>query len=307
MNTFNKTVRVTVTSNPNIKDIQDKIAKTIEAVDWKDVDMKNRAKNLESQIRLKREKLLIILNVCEKLDLNSLGTGDNDFCKHLVVSTSLNICRLMGVKEKNAVEMKPMSLEEAQSCFWKRVYDLKRKGGWGDQVTTYAYISLAKKLIKDYCKGSTNAIMSLANVLGNVDITKWKELEAELKGKQNAHEIIARKSVQASVESKDSEAIEKFSALACVFPQESSVPILDLMRYAIGLDLIKDVNNLSQAMSLAEGWVQRLISSYSLEEDEDENNWTGGLGHVIVPRFTRDNIISDLHKQGTYSSMTFFL
>ncbi|CAO2840146.1 unnamed protein product [Amaranthus hypochondriacus] len=191
--------------------------------------------------------------------------------------------------------MERMDLVEGQSYFWSRVYVLKGNGVRGDQVTTYAHISLARKLILNYCGGSTDAIMSLANLLGNVDITKWKELEAQLKDKQNAHEILVGKTFQASV---DSKAIEKFSALACVFPQESSLPVLDLMRYAIGLDLIKDVNNLSQAMSLAEEWVLHLISSHWLEEDEDENKWTGGLGHVTVPRFIRDNFPNDLQKHG---------
>ena len=288
---FQKIVMVLMGDSPNLKDIQNKIAEGI-GVKLNDEDKNElNAVVLENHIRTKKENILIILDdLWAKVDLNNLGTGrNNEYCKHLIITRSENVCKLMDIPKENTLEMKVMTDDESIAFFWNVVYDQKSKNRMVDQITSYAYISLARKLILNHCGGVPNVVAALANYLANLEIEKWKKLADELSDELGQEE---RKTKILNINYERSKTHEeekqKFFSLGCVFQPETSIPIQEWMRYAIGLDLIKVVDSLSEAMSKADTWIQDMISSSLLEEEE--KGFMGGLGHVTISRQARDQL-----------------
>ncbi|CAO2840256.1 unnamed protein product, partial [Amaranthus hypochondriacus] len=287
---FQKTVMVYMGESPNLEDIQNKIAEVIGAkLDDKDKYEQN-AVVLENHIRTKKENILIILdNLWAKVDLIGLGTGrNNEYCKHLIITRSENVCKLMDIPKDNTLYMKLMTDDEAIGFFWRVVYEKKSKNRMVDQITSYAYISLAKKLILNNCRRVPNVVAALANYLANLEIRDWKKLADEL-GKMN-EEKREEKILHIQYENSEEHDKEKqmFFSLGCVFQPETRIPIHEWMRYAIGLDLIKIVDSLSEAMSEADTWIQTMISMSLLEEEDKP--FMGGLGHVTISRQARDRL-----------------
>ncbi|CAO2840254.1 unnamed protein product [Amaranthus hypochondriacus] len=287
---FQEIVMVLMGDSPNLKDIQNKIAEKIGAKLNDEDKLELNAVVLENHIRTKKENILIILDdLWAKVDLNELGTGrNNEYCKHLIITRSENVCKLMDIPKDNTLYMKLMTDDEAIAFFWRVVYEKKSKNRMVDQITSYAYISLAKKLILNNCRRVPNVVAALANYLANLEIRDWKKLAGEL-GKMN-EEKREEKILHIQYENSEEHDKEKqmFFSLGCVFQPETSIPIHEWMRYAIGLDLIKIVDSLSEAMSEADTWIQTMISMSLLEEEDKP--FMGGLGHVTISRQARDRL-----------------
>ncbi|XP_021716652.1 uncharacterized protein LOC110684505 [Chenopodium quinoa] len=270
---FDRISTVSVSETPNLKVIQEKIAKDIGCdekliIDKDKVDQ--RAMILNMHLHSEQEKTLIILdNVRGKVDVKTIGViPGNEYCKILVVSRTDDVCRLMGVdRDENILEMKRLSKNEARCLFWKKVYEKEKEV---DNITSSEYLSLADRML-DYCQGSPQAVGSLAKVLRDEDLSKWKEFAEKLDKKSSSDDVI-RTTWDESLKISDSNSEEKkrFYLIACAFPPETSIPVREVMRIGIGLDLFNSVKNLSEAISLAHTWANEMSASSWLEAQEDD-------------------------------------
>ncbi|XP_021716646.1 probable disease resistance protein At4g27220 [Chenopodium quinoa] len=274
---FKEIIMVEISEAPNMERIQDQIAEKVglkldgvHSVEQRRTSLYNRLERVS--------KILIILdNVWAKLDLNKVGipkphVNQNKFCKILVTSREKNVCEAMEISKNNIFEVKPLDYDESKQLFRARIGAKINDDGWKDPQRE----DMEKRML-NRCGGLPLAIVALADVLKNEEsLEAWKHFASDLE-KPMSNSLAKSRGVhrqaytilETSYKLMEDEKKKRFFLLACLFPFGARIPIEDMMRYGIGLELLENVDNLIEAMEQANRWVEELKSSSLLLEDED--------------------------------------
>ena len=276
---FDKYLFLVVSNDPDLKKIQTEISKQLGLKLEQDGEVVRRDQ-LRRRLKQENRVLIILDDIWKYLDLEALGIsfGDDDKgCKLLLTSRFYNVvCNDMDTQKQ--FEVKVFLDHEARNLFEKIV---------GDLAKTSEIKPTMLQIVKE-CAGLPIAITTVAKALKNrKNIDVWECALNQLKISRPI-EIVGTdekvyKSIKLSYEFLPDE--EKSLLLLCsLHAEDYSMKVEDLLKYAVGWDLLKNDHKIKHARSKVHKLVEGLKDS-SLLLDGNYN------GTVKMHDVIRDVII----------------
>ena len=266
---FQKVIKVVVSQTPNIENIQDKIADILE------LELKKKTKAGKAEelwLRLKNEeKILIILDdMWNELNLIEIGIplGENHKGCTIVLTTRLiKVCDCM--KSQVTVSLNVLDNGETWTLF--------RMNASLDNASP-EIIDVANEVAKE-CDGLPIAIVTLARALRNEDLNGWKSACHKLKRSrlmdiENVPKEVQKNAylcLEMSYNHLGSETTKSCLLLCALYPEDYSIDVEDLVRYAWGLRLYQNAGSIQQARREVFEAINNLKDSCLLLEDHQES------------------------------------
>uniref|UniRef100_A0A6N2K8R6 AAA+ ATPase domain-containing protein n=1 Tax=Salix viminalis TaxID=40686 RepID=A0A6N2K8R6_SALVM len=234
---FDEVLLATVSQNPNVTDIQDRIADRLRL--QFDVKTKEGRADLLWQRLKKEKKLLVILDdVWKVVNLKEIGIpvgDDHRGCKVLLTTRRRGICSDMECQQK--VHLNILSENEAWDLF-------KINARLRDE--DFNLNTVAKKVARE-CQRLPLALVTVGKALRDKSVVEWEVASKELKNSESQHmelngeEKNAYACLKLSYDYLKHEKTKLCFLLCCLFPEDYYIPIEDLTRYAVGYDARKQV------------------------------------------------------------------
>ncbi|XP_027174322.1 disease resistance protein At4g27190-like [Coffea eugenioides] len=258
---FDRVPFVTVSQNPDIRNVQDQIA---EQLGMKITERTDRARveRLYARLTNSDERILVVLDdIWKELDLKSLRIPVKGECKSLkVILTSRfkDVCSGMGAE---IFEVDVLRIEEAWHLF-KEVAEIS-----DDSASS----GVAKQVAEE-CKGLPLAIVVVAKALkSNHTPESWDRALRQLKEytirelEGDEHLVFSR--IKFSYDYLKSAEAKSLLLLCSLFPEDYSIPIECLVRYGKELELFPDRRRLVDVRDKVDTLIGHLKSSYLLLND----------------------------------------
>nr|XP_004306876.2 PREDICTED: probable disease resistance protein At4g27220 [Fragaria vesca subsp. vesca]XP_011469109.1 PREDICTED: probable disease resistance protein At4g27220 [Fragaria vesca subsp. vesca] len=253
---FNHVIKIVVTQTLDLRKIQGTLADGLGITLTQDSE-DGRASRLNKEIMRKNKLLIIVDDVWERVELASIGVPNYDMlqsCSSKVIFTTRirNVCHVMGSHEK--ITLSVLSEEDSWALFVKNA---------GRSFEPTNFEDVAKKVARE-CKGLPIALIAVARALGDKELVEWKTAARRLEKSQNANpddKGVASESVKLSYDYLKDEECKSCFLLCCLFPEDSSIEIEQLFRYAIGKGLFRDANTIEEARGTANSVVNYLKNS----------------------------------------------
>ena len=269
---FDRYLFLVVSNDPGLERIQREIAEQLGLESVKETDLARRDQ-LRERLKQENRVLIILDDIWKKLDLETLGIffgDDQKGCKLLLTSRLQSTLRDMGTQKQFPVEV--LSDNEAISLFEKIVGDLAGE-----------YKSKMPQIVKE-CARLPIAITTVANALKNrKNIDVWEYALNQLEMSRpikivGTDEKQVYKSIKLSYDFLPDE--EKSLLLLCsLHGEDYDIMIEDLLKYAVGWDLLKDDHKIKRARSTVHKMVDGLKDSCLLLGGK--NNGTVKMHDVI--------------------------
>ncbi|PSS33501.1 Disease resistance protein [Actinidia chinensis var. chinensis] len=262
---FNEVVISVVSQNPDEKKIQGEIADML-GLKFEEESTFGRASKLHERLRTIQRILVVLDDVWKRIELSDIGIPFGDAhkgCKILLTSRNEEVCDDMGAQTKFPVDVLPE--EEAWNLF-------KEMARITDNTTNLHSIQMA---VSNECRGLPIAIVTVGRALnGKDDEPSWNSALEQLRksiGKNiRGVEKDVFKLLEWSYNYLESEEAKKCFLLCSLFPEDSNIPIEDIVRYGIGLDLFVSIDSIGQARDRVHGYVGNLKKCYLLLDSEVE-------------------------------------
>ncbi|KAL9228545.1 hypothetical protein vseg_004112 [Gypsophila vaccaria] len=258
---FSLKVMVEVSDSPDIMRIQATIADSID-LPLPEVDnVAQRAIRLYNRLLPEKEKKILVIldNVWKKLNLDEIGIPRT--CKLLLTTREREVCRVMGVQDINILEVGVMNTNESEVLF---------KSQAGNKLDDEKYKIVVDRLLSK-CGGLPLAIVATANSLKDKSLVVWEKFADDLEKPISSQVDSDYRQIYSILETSykfiDVDEKRMLLLLACLSPLGSRVSVRSLVRYGIGLNMFQYVNNLCEAIELADKWVSELVLSSMLLED----------------------------------------
>ncbi|CAL5423031.1 unnamed protein product [Camellia sinensis] len=264
---FDKIVMVVVSQNPYLINIQGEIAKILGFELSRGNNLFARAGELGSRI-LKAGRILVILDdVWKRLELNDIGIpfGDNHKgCKIVMTSRSEDVCNDMNTQKNFKVGV--LHEEEAWNF-------LKEMAGISDEGTSHpTNLQLTQMAAAKECGGLPIAIVTVGRALKGKGKPSWDSALEQLRKSivNNIKGVYDKvfKSLELSYNFLESKEAKKCFLLCSLYPEDFAIPIEDLVRYAIGIELFERIDSVHQARDRVYSIVEGLKTCYLLMESE---------------------------------------
>ncbi|XP_028058088.1 disease resistance protein At4g27190-like isoform X2 [Camellia sinensis] len=281
---FHKIVMVVVSQNPDLINIQGEIAKILGFELPGGNNLFARAGELGSRI-LKAGRILVILDdVWERLELNKIGIpfGDNHKgCKIVMTSRNKDVCNSMGTHENFEVGI--LHKEEAWNLF-------KEMAEISDEGTSHPTgLQLMQMAVAKECGGLPIAIVIVGRALKGKGKPSWDSALEQLRKSivNNIKGVYDKvlKSLELSYNFLESKEAKKCFLLCSLYPEDFAIPIEDLVRYAIGIELFERIDSVHQARNRVYSVVDDLKKCYLLME-------SGRVDYIKMHDVVRDVAIS---------------
>ncbi|KAM7481262.1 hypothetical protein LguiB_005845 [Lonicera macranthoides] len=260
---FDEIGKAELTDKPDIRRIQGYLARSLGLVLKEDDALSARADQVRDRLNYKDKRILLIVdNVWRGEDMEQVGialSNQQMHCKILLTSRSEDVCA--GLKFQKMFRIGVLSDQEAWLLFQ-------------DIVGHFAYAphmyKVAKKIVEE-CGGLSLAIATIASALSNKTKVTWDDVLGQLEKSALAGEYAAVfNSLTASYDFLEPPEMKDCFLLCCLFPEGFDVPIEELVRYAMGLRLFKNVDSLREARTRAHAHVEKLVNSNLLLVSEQE-------------------------------------
>ncbi|XP_057468263.1 uncharacterized protein LOC130757536 isoform X2 [Actinidia eriantha] len=265
--TFKQAPLAAVSKNPNVKDIQSKLAGELFLTLDFAADDKIRARQLWDKFSNGERYLVILDDIWREVDLKAIGipiTDGKTGCK--VVLTSRNEGLLKKMKVDRSFQIAELSELEAWALFKKKV---------GDSAEAPELYRLASKVCQK-CKGLPVAINALGAALEGKSVHAWKNALYKLESFMLADIEDIDPSVFASLkvtyDMLHSEVAKSCFLICCLFPEDAQIPIDDLMRHCVARRLLAPTPRTLDDARNAVHTVVDTLKSYSLLSDDEEGN-----------------------------------
>jgi disease resistance protein RPS2 len=273
---FDEVLIATVSQNPNVTGIQDRMA---DSLDLKFDKNSKEGRANELWQRLQGKKMLIVLDdVWKDIDFQEIGIPFGDAhrgCKILLTTRLEKICSSMDCQEK--VFLGVLSENEAWALF-------KINAGLRDEDSDLNRV--AKEVARE-CQGLPLALVTVGRALRDESAVKWKKVSKQLKNSQfpDMEQIDDRKNAYAclklSYDYLKSKETKSCFLLCCLFPEDYDIPIEDMTRYAVGYGLHQDAESIEDAREQVYEAIKDLKSCCMLLGTETEE-------HVKMHDLVRD-------------------
>ncbi|PPR80323.1 hypothetical protein GOBAR_AA40391 [Gossypium barbadense] len=241
---FSKVIEVVVSQKSIIENIQDKIADFL-FLEFKSKTKKGRAEEL--WLRMEKEEVLIILDdMWNEVHLNDIGIPLNENgkgCKIILTTRLMKVCESM--KCQVFVPIDVLDDNEAWTLF-------RMKANLHERVSR-DILEEAEKVAKE-CKGLPVAIVTLATALKSTKIRKGWEVACEKLessrlveiGNIGEEEKNAYLCIKISYEHLKKETNQKCFLLCALYPEDHSIDVEDLVRYAWSLELFGKADSVEE-------------------------------------------------------------
>ncbi|KAF5937720.1 hypothetical protein HYC85_025226 [Camellia sinensis] len=200
-----------------------------------------------------------------ELSYNSLeripyGDGHGG-CKILLASRFIYVCDDMGAEKKFTVEA--LDKEEAWNLFTETA-------GISNDTSTEFYST--QKAVADECGGLPVAIKAVARALKGKGEPSWDsalgQLQRSIIKSIRGVEDQVFKSLELSYNSLESKEAQKVFLFCSLYPEDFDIPIEDLVRYGIGLELFEGIDTVGEARQKVHDDLKKCYLLMDSEEEE---------------------------------------
>ncbi|KAF9669915.1 hypothetical protein SADUNF_Sadunf13G0014300 [Salix dunnii] len=245
---------------PDLKKIQQEIAEGL-GYELKAETNSGRAERLRDRLQRETKVLVILDDIWERLDLDDVGIpsgSDHRGCKILMTSRDRNAL-YRGMDTKKLFHLEVLFEDESWNLFKNRA---------GDAIK-YPDLQLVAVEVAKRCAGLPILLVTVASALKDGDLSEWKDALESLK-RFDKDEIDSRvySALELSYTSLKGEEI-KSVFLLCGQLEPHRIVILDLLKYSVGLGLLKRISTLEDARHRLNKLVNDLIASCLLEGGAD--------------------------------------
>ncbi|KAA3452950.1 putative disease resistance protein [Gossypium australe] len=169
---FDKVVMFTMSQNPNIRTIQDKVAEMF-GLNFRTNTEEGRAEELWVRLKAEKDILIIVDDLWEEFKLeSSIGIpfgDDHKGCKILLTTRQQQVCSKM--KCQKEIQLGILSKDEAWVLF-------RNQAGLEDD---YSSLNEVAKEVAGECKGLPLAIVTVAKALKGESLDGWKAANQRFK------------------------------------------------------------------------------------------------------------------------------
>ncbi|KAH1120720.1 hypothetical protein J1N35_003880 [Gossypium stocksii] len=266
---FRKVIEVVVSQKSIIENIQDKIA------DFLDLTLEKKTKEGRAEVLWRRleneEKVLIILDdMWNEVHLKDIGIPLNENgkgCKIILTTRLLKVCESMKCQDFVPIDV----LDDAEA--WKL---FSMKANLNERVSR-DILEEAEKVAKE-CKGLPVAIVTLAAALKSTKTREgWVVAREKLEsgrlveiGNIGEEEKNAYLCIKMSYEYLKKETTRKCFLLCGLYPEDHSIDVEDLVRYAWGLELYNTAKSVAEVRYEVSVAINYLKDSCLLLKVEDK-------------------------------------
>ncbi|PPD81493.1 hypothetical protein GOBAR_DD21572 [Gossypium barbadense] len=185
---------------------------------------------------------------------------DDKGCKIILTTRNYNVCQHMSCEE--IVHVNVLEDDEAWTLFEMNA-NLKKADS--------RVIGEAKKIAKE-CKGLPLAIVTLARALKGKALDRWKDARKKLERSglmeipniQKEREI----SLMISYEHLEDKMAQTCFLLCALYPEDHSINVEDLVRYAWGLNLYDKANSIEEMKTQVSNVIEYLKNCCLLEDGD---------------------------------------
>ncbi|GFY92880.1 hypothetical protein Acr_08g0012760 [Actinidia rufa] len=251
----------TVVVCQNLTNLQSRIAKMLGLK----LDMENPRKRacwIPSTIL---QKVLVILDdVWEEFYHEDLGLLLGNGNKVIYTSRHQNLWS--EIETKKEIRLEVLSNKEAWNLFWEKA---------GDSAKYSCLLPLALAIMKE-CGGLPLALVTVGrSLMHKKEVVVWNDVLQQLRtphAKSISLGVLANlsQSIELSYNYLQDEKAKSLFLLCCLFGKDHSIPIEDLVSYAIGLQLFEGIHELGQARNRVHLLVDQLKSCYLLLDGDDD-------------------------------------
>ncbi|KAF6143631.1 hypothetical protein GIB67_012430 [Kingdonia uniflora] len=281
---FDKVVFATVSQNPDLRGIQTQIAESL-GMRIEEESIPARAAKLSARLKQEKSILLMLDDLWTRLELTDVGMDlDEVNCKVIITSRKLDVCNSM--KTTKNIDVKVLSKNDSLELFRQEVGD----------VDSDALREMSEKFVNE-CGGLPLAIVTLARALPKEDKGVWTDVIRQLKKSTYEGLDPVKTSIRVSYDFLKSSKTKLCFLLCALFPEDHKVTMDALVGYAMGEDLLGDVETLSEARGNLRIMLNSLVSSGMLLKGDDE-------GYVMMHDIVCDAAISIASENRSESIMS---
>ncbi|KAK1280046.1 putative disease resistance protein [Acorus gramineus] len=256
-NMFRKAIMVTISQNPNLDIIREKMAEQL------GINIKQESISLEklfSLIKPEGQVLIILDDVWRRLDLSEIGIP-HDCCKIIMTSRSLEVCTSMGIKEN--IQLGFLSPEDSWELF----------KAYSEVVESSSELQCCvARDVASECKGLPLAIATVGRALRGKSFPEWEDALVQLRASvpDNISELKdVYMQLKLSYDHLSKEAQSCF-LLCSLFPEDAVISVELLTCYAMGEGFLQCVNTLQETKNRVLSLVSKLKASCLLLEEGEE-------------------------------------
>ncbi|KAK3424153.1 hypothetical protein EUGRSUZ_F00956 [Eucalyptus grandis] len=234
--TFDGVVFITVSQDFSIKKLQSDIWKALKCGVMEDEDEKKQAAILSEHLERKKNCVLILDDVWERLDLEEVGIPVRaDGCKLILTSRSYYVCCQMQCQEK--IKIKPLSQIEAESLFLEEL---------GSEVPLNSETEAIVKSIVEECAGLPIGVITMARSMrGVTDVFEWRDslvkLEESSKGQTDMEKKVLM-NLKFSYDRLGNPDVQQCFLSCALYPEDELIDKFELVEFFIDQGLIGGLN-----------------------------------------------------------------
>ncbi|KAL7170104.1 hypothetical protein ACSBR2_035036 [Camellia fascicularis] len=217
----------------------------------------------QNQLFLRR----VLDDVWEHLELNDIGIPFGDGhrgCKILLTSRFDNVCNDMDVQKKFTVEV--LTKEEAWNLFEEMAGISK------DTSHTSTDLYITQNKVADECECLPIAIVTVARALKDKDRHSWNSALLQLRRSivKNIRGVEEKvfKSLELSYNFLGRREMKECFLLCSLYAEDFNIPIEDLVRYGIGIEMFEAIDTVNDARDRVHGLVDDLKKAHLLMDNE---------------------------------------
>ncbi|KAF6169741.1 hypothetical protein GIB67_004133 [Kingdonia uniflora] len=292
---FDKVVLATVSQNLDLRGIQAQIAESL-GIRIEGESIEARAAKLSARLKQEKDILLILDDLWKRLELIDVGItlsgGGENICKVLITSRSLDVCNSMktteNMKSTKNIEVKVLSNKDSLELFRQEVGDVD------SDVLRNKFEEIANE-----CDGLPLAIVTLARTLRNKDKRFWDAVIQQLKKSMCGGMSPVNASIKLSYDFLETSETKLCFLLCALFPEDHEITMYALVGYAMGEDLLGEVESLSEARGNLHIMVDTLVcSGLLLKGKNDEFFMMHDIVRDAAISIARENINESIMSAG---------
>ncbi|TYG71954.1 hypothetical protein ES288_D05G440900v1 [Gossypium darwinii] len=238
---FDKVVMFTMSQNPNIRTIQDKVAEMF-GLNFHTNTEEGRAEELFRSMQRVNKILVIVDDLWEEFKMESIGIpfGDeHEGCKILLTTRRQQVCTKMNCKE---IQLDILSEDEAWVLF-------RDKAGLEDDCSTLNDVA---KEVAAQCKGLPLAIVVVAKALKGESLNGWRDANQRFKDSTHLYDEevlggvieplkLSYDYLKKGINQMTGNHIQMCFLLCSLFPEDDEIHIEILIMCGIGVGLFPNV------------------------------------------------------------------
>ncbi|XP_039140411.1 disease resistance protein At4g27190-like [Dioscorea cayenensis subsp. rotundata] len=289
MDDFEIVIWVTVSSSFNEKELQNRIAEGLDCQLSSSADLMSRAQVLHEAFRRRRNFVIILDDIWERVSLQNVGIPEPDGSNRSKVvwtTRSMNVCNSM--ESEKEIKVGGLTDEEAWSLF-------KEKVGAEDVIMSTEILPIAKQVAKE-CGGLPLALITVGRALRKTyQPSVWRNALQQLKTSRAdqihgmGEEVFG--SLKFSYNWLSSDKIHACFLYCALYPEDYIILVDELIEYWRAEGLIDEEGSIQTEKDKGHAYLQELKDACMIENIEENNKYVRmhDLIRDLAINITRDN------------------